>query len=163
MECDKNKIYLSTTSTTAVLATLDESGVPIGSNNSVIKTAMINVAHSHFCAFAILVLDETKATGGLIQTMETHNNSSNLASPTEQFPYLFFSCIKWKVANVKGSWRAKGSAYFSCWWLKHVTYNWMMKNKIKLPKYIECLHYFGDLYKMFDKTTHLKHHIETLF
>lgn len=73
-------IYLASTPTTTELTALPETWIQIYADVPLIKLHAIQVALARQCIVPCVVLDEAKSTWGLLITIQTHDNTFNLAN-----------------------------------------------------------------------------------
>lgn len=71
---------LATAFSTAVLSALVEALVEIGTNNTLIQLGAANVLQAVESILVGVVLDEAETAGGLLETVETHNQTLDLAA-----------------------------------------------------------------------------------
>lgn len=78
----------------AVLSTLDESGIPVHANDSVVQPGAVDVAHRIFGIISQIVFDETEAARRLLEFVQAHYDATNVAAPGEQLMDLFFGSVE---------------------------------------------------------------------
>lgn len=104
---------LSSCFSASVLSALDKSGVPIGSDDTVVQTRTVDVPHTIFSIRALVVLDETKPTGSLFVLVQAHDYPSDVAAFCKQLVDLLFGRVKRQVSNVKCRRHAQEPILFS--------------------------------------------------
>ena len=80
---ENRELYLSSTLSASILSTLDESGIPIGTNKPVIESCAINVAHGVLGIGSRVVFDEAEAARCLLVAVEAHYDALDVTGATE--------------------------------------------------------------------------------
>jgi hypothetical protein len=89
---------LSATELTAFFHT----GIPIDSKVSVIERGCIEQTDRPGCVLMCGVLYKAEATGGLLESIQSHDNLIYSASLREQLIHLILGCVKRKISHVQG-------------------------------------------------------------
>lgn len=92
---------LTTASATTELPAFNKTSIPIGPNDSIVESTVIDVPHCHLSTLPIFVLHKTETTGCLVNPVKAHNNATHLASSTKELPNLFLSSVEGQIANIQ--------------------------------------------------------------
>jgi len=93
--------HLAAALAAAVLAPLDEAGVPVRPDDAVVEPRAVNVAHAHLRVLPGIILNETKAARGLIVFVEAHDDALDVTRLAEELVDLFLRRVEGEVADVQ--------------------------------------------------------------
>ena len=85
---------LTATLASAVLSSLNEAGVPIGSNDAVVQSGAVHVLHSVLSVVSVHVLDEAEAARRLRVAVQTNDHSLYSTAFAEQLVDLFLAGVE---------------------------------------------------------------------
>lgn len=85
------------------LATLDEAGIPVDANDSIVQPRPVHVAHRVLRVAALIVLDEAKAARRLLVLVQAHYDAPNVAASREQLVDLFLGGVERQIAHIECS------------------------------------------------------------
>ncbi|KAL1430767.1 hypothetical protein MTO96_002366 [Rhipicephalus appendiculatus] len=83
------------------LASLDESGVPVGTNDAVVQLGAVDVTHGVLGVGARVVLDEAEAARRLVEAVQPHDHLLDVAALGEELVDLFLGRVEGHVADVE--------------------------------------------------------------
>ncbi len=101
-QCAPREKY-GTEAPSPILPTLLEPGVKIRSYNSLIQLGTTNVFHAVQCVLMIVVLNETKAAGCLVKSIQPHHQSLDLPTPVSYQQCILIKPIglnTWQTTHV---------------------------------------------------------------
>lgn len=92
---------LSARFASSILSSLNEAGIPIDTNNSIVQSGAVDVAHRILGIRSMVVFEKAKAAWRLFVLVQAHDDAPNFAGSREQFMDLFFGCEKGHVAHIQ--------------------------------------------------------------
>jgi hypothetical protein len=86
--------HLAARLATTVLATLLETRVQVGTNDTLVEFGAANVFQTVKSILVCVVLNEAEPTGCLVEAIETHDEALDFAALCEKLVNLFFGCVE---------------------------------------------------------------------
>ena len=86
--------YLSARLPAAVLSALLKTSIKIGSDDTFVELGASNIFHAVECLLMRVVFDKAKSAGSLLETVQAHDKTFDLAAFREQLMDLFFRGVE---------------------------------------------------------------------
>lgn len=86
--------------TTTVLPSFLESRIKVGTDDTFVELGAANVFHRVQRIRVRVVLDKTEAAGSLVEAVQSHHQTLDLAAFAEELVYLLFGCVEGAVRVV---------------------------------------------------------------
>lgn len=92
---------LTTTPSTTELTTLSISMVEIRTDDTFVQLGTVDIFHAIECIRVMIVLDKAKSTGGLLVTVQTHDDTLDLATFGKELIDLLLCREEGEISNVE--------------------------------------------------------------